>query len=190
MDKYKDWYSNRKGKYILFFGFYLIFFIFLAIYIRSLNKNNQEKPKKEENTEVEKITTYNITNLINNDYKYEIVIYDNEEIIKYNGSKNNIDYANYVNKYFLDIYNINQLLKRSKFISSNNNVLTYELASKEINDILLTENKDGINKIDVYVNTHSNKEKIVLDLTNYFEKKLYQINIKYIVGDANENSPS
>ena len=36
MDGFKTFYNDKKGKYILFFGFYLIFFIFLAIYMRSM----------------------------------------------------------------------------------------------------------------------------------------------------------
>ena len=189
MDNLKDWYVNRKGKYILFFGFYIVFFIFLGIYLRTDDNNKNNQIKDNEIVE-EEIKTYNITNLINNDYEYNIVINDNEEIITFNGTKSNIDYANYYNKYFLDIYNINQLIKKSKFIESKNYVLTYELSNSEINDILLTEKKDGINKIDVYVNKKTEVEKIVLDLTNYFEKDNYQINISYTVGDNNENSSS
>ena len=190
MDKYKDWYSNRNGKMILFFGFYLIFFIFLGIYIRNLNANKQTNPKKDETKIEEKITSYNLSNLINNDYKYNINIIDNSEIITFNGTKSNIDYANYVNKYFLDIYNINQLLKKSKFIDSKDLVLSYELSNNEINDVLLTKKESGINKISVYVNEKSEVKKLIMDLSKYMEKDKYEITITYLVGEENENSPS
>lgn len=190
MDDFKDWYSNKKGKQILFFGFYIIFFAFLAIYIRSANNNKPEEPKKEEIKPVERITTYDITDLLDNDYQYEIVINDNEEIISFNGSKSNVDYNDFANKYFLDIYNINQLLKKSKFVGSSDNILTYELSNTSLNEILLTDKKDGSNKIFVYVKDDTKVERIVLDLANYLEKQVYQINIKYTVGVNNENSSS
>lgn len=190
MDNFKTFYYDKKGKYILFFGFYLIFFIILGFYIKSFNNSKGDEPKKEETTVEEKITTYDISKLVNNDYSYNIDIIDNDELISFSGTKNNIDYANYPNKYFLDIYNINQLLKRSKLISSENNILTYELLNSDINDILLTEVLDGINKIEVYVNDNTELNKVILDLTNYLVKEKYQITINYIVGDNNENSPS
>ncbi len=189
MNKFKVFYYEKNGKMILFFGFYLVFFIFLGIYMRNLKANNQIEEK--ENIQVEeKITTYSISNLINNDYSYTIDITDNNEIIKFMGTKNNIDYGNYEYKYFLDIYNINQLLKRSKLVNSNNQVLSYELENKELNDILVTEKNDGTNTIEVYVNRKTEVLKIVLNLTNYLEKDNYQIIINYTWGEINENSVS
>ena len=189
MDDFKDWYGNRKGKYILFFGFYLIFFIVLAIYLRSENYEKKE-PKKEETKQEEKITTYDITNLIENDFKYEIVINDNEELTTFNGSKEKVDYGEYANKYFLDIYNINQLLKKSKYVDSKENILTYELTNATLNELLSKEKSDGNNRIDVYVTKDNKVERIVLDLSSFLDKEIYQINIKYTVGDLNENSSS
>ena len=187
MDGFKTFYNEKKGKYILFFGFYLIFFIFLAIYMRSINAN---KPKEEPKEESKVITTYDISNLINNDYQYNISIQDNGQKIEFNGTKNNIDYANYANKYFLDIYNINQLLKRSKLKSSENNILTYDLLNSEINDILLTDKEEGINEIQVYVNEQSNVTKIAFDLSSYLNKEEYEIIINYTIGEKDENSSS
>ena len=187
VDGFKTFYNDKKGKYILFFGFYLIFFIFLAFYIRSMNAN---LPKEEPKETPVIITTYDISNLINNDYKYNIKINDDGEEVEFNGTKSNIDYANYSNKYFLDIYNINQLLKRSKQISSENNILTYELPNSEINDILLTNREEGINKIEVYVSNKGEIEKIDFDLSSYLNKEKYEIMINYTVGEKDENSSS
>lgn len=188
MDGFKTFYNEKKGKYILFFGFYLIFFIFLAIYIRS---NNINKPNEETNKEQESvITTYDISNLINNDYKYSIEIIDNEESLYFSGNKSNVDYENYSNKYFLDIYNINQLLKRSKLVKSEDYILYYELTNSEINDILLTNKSIGTNEVNVYVNENGEINKIKFDLSKYFEKDIFQITINYIVGENNENSSS
>lgn len=193
MDGFKEFYNDRKGKYILFFGFYLIFFIFLAIYIRTARIN---KPVEEPKEEVaSKITTYDLSNLINNDYKYMIKITDydetGDESVTFEGTKNNVDYANYKNKYFLDIYNVNQLLKRSRYIDTIDGlVLKYELKNSEINDILLTQKEEGINKIEVYVNEEAKVQEIILNLSNYFEKEKYVIEIFYTEVDNNENSPS
>lgn len=193
MDGFKEFYNDRKGKYILFFGFYLIFFIFLAIYIRTARIN---KPVEEPKEEVaSKITTYDLSNLINNDYKYMIKITDydetGDESVTFEGTKNNVDYANYKNKYFLDIYNVNQLLKRSRYIDTIDGlVLKYELKNSEINDILLTQKEEGINKIEVYVNEEAKVQEIILNLSNYFEKEEYVIEIFYTEVDNNENNPS
>ena len=194
MDNFKDWYGNRKGKYILFFGFYIVFFIVLGILLRNANYNKKDEPKKEETKEEEKKVenkgTYDITNLVNNDFKYEITINDNEEIIKFTGSKTKVDYMEFTNKYFLDIYNINQLLKKSKFVERKGNLLSYELLNSEINEVLLTDKEEGINRISLYVNDNNEVKRIVLDLTGYLYKTIYEIDINYIVGDNNENSPS
>ena len=190
MDKFKDFYNNRNGKMILFFGFYLIFFIFLGIYMKSI-KNNKPLDNPKEDTQIkERIVTYNLSNLINNDYRYNITIFDNNDSINFNGTKNNIDYGNYENKYFLDIYNINQLLKRSKFIDSRELILYYELDNSEINDLLLTNKTGGINKINVKVNDNNDVKEIVMDLSNFMEKEKYEITIKYFIGEDNENSIS
>ena len=194
MDGFKTFYNDRKGKYILFFGFYLIFFIFLAIYIRTVRENKPVNENKEEIVEKE-ITTYDISKLINNNYEYRFVVLDvdkdgSDNSATFAGTKNNIDYANFENKYFLDIYNINQLLKRSKYIGTENRVLKYELSNSEINDILLTQKKDGVNKIEVYVNENGEVFEIIMDLTNYFEKENYVIEMIYTEVDENENSPS
>ena len=193
MDGFKTFYNERKGKQILFFAFYLVFFIFLAIYMRTNNANKPIEKEKEE--VVEKITTYDLSNLINNDYEYTIKIidYDNsvDESVTFKGTKNNIDYANYKHKYFLDIYNINQLLKKSKYIDTEDyTVLKYELNNSEINDILLTQKEDGVNKIEVYVNEKTEVQEIVLDLSDYFGKEEFHIELFYSEVDNNENSPS
>ena len=99
MDNFKTWYKERKGKYILFFGFYLIFFIFFGVYIGSSNNNKPPKNEEKETTQ-ETIKTYNLSNLINNNYRYTVDITDNYEIVNFTGTKDNIDYDNYEYKYF------------------------------------------------------------------------------------------
>lgn len=186
-DKFKIFYNEKNGKIILFFGFYLIFFIVLGIFLRNVNNQKEITPEKEEEKE---ITTYDMSKIVNSNYQYEIKIEDNDEVILFNGTKSNIDYDGYSNKYFLDIYNINQLIKKSKFIKSKENMLTYELSNGVLNDILITEKNDGINIIDVYVKDDTTVYKIVLDLTKYMEKEKYIIEVNYLIGEENENSIS
>ena len=194
MDGFKDFYNNRNGKAILFFGFYLLFFGFLAIYIRNINANKPKDTPKEDTNIVEKITSYDLSDLINNDYAYKYVIVDYDEVndnsITFIGTKNNIDYANFENKYFLDIYNVNQLLKRSKYVDTEDLVLKYELNNSEIDDILLTQKKEGINNIEVHVDEAGKVQEIIMDLTNYFGKDKYVIEMIYTEVDENENSIS
>lgn len=184
IDKFKYFYNERKGKMILFFGFYLIFFSVLGILYK--NVNNKVIPPKEDTT----ITTYDVSKIVNSDYTYQIKITDNEEEIAFNGTKSNIDYENYENKYFLDIYNINQLIKKSKYLKTEDNVLIYELSNSEINEILLTDKKNGINQIKVYVKEDTSVYQFDLDLTKYMEKDKYLITINYSIGEENENSIS
>ncbi len=184
-DKFKSFYNERNGKMILFFGFYLIFFILLGLFLRNIN-DYQEKVPEEDTI----ITTYDVSKIINNDYQYKITVLDNEEFIEFNGTKNNIDYENYVNKYFFDIHNINQLIKKGKYLKTEKNVLIYELSNAEINEVLSTEKETGSNKIEVYVENDKSVYQIILDLTKYMEKDKYLITINYSIGEENENSIS
>ncbi len=186
MDGFKSFYYEKKGKYILFFGFYLIFFIVVSIYLRSI----EAKKPKEEPVDNTPITTYNLSKLIDNDYSYNIEILDDGETILFSGTKSNVDYNSFENKYFLEIYNINQLLKRSKLVDSKDNVLTYELDNTEIDDLLLTSRGEGTSKILVYVNDDTTVKKIDLDLASYLVKTDYTISINYDLGENNEDSSS
>ena len=48
-DKIKTFYQSKRGRAICFFGFYLIFFLLLAIYLKQQRNVPQEEPKKETN---------------------------------------------------------------------------------------------------------------------------------------------
>ncbi len=184
-EKFKYFYNERNGKIILFFGFYLIFFAVLGVFLRNVNNNPKEN---EEQKEV--ITTYDVSKIVNNDFTYQIKVLDNDEIVEFNGTKNNVDYENYANKYFFDIYNINQLIKKSKYVKTEENVLYYELSNEEINEVLLTEKNTGLNQIEVSVKDDTSVYQIVLDLAKYLEKDKYLITINYSIGEENENSIS
>ena len=169
INAFKDFYLNKGGKTIIFFGFYLIFFGTLAI---MLNNNKSVVPSSDEVNS----NTYSISK-ISSDYNYEIEIQDNNEIIHYQGTKNNIDYENNENKYFFDLFNINQLVKKSKYLN-NDDGLNYELYNNQLNELFNTEKADGINKIKIITDSKGNLIGVNLDLSSYLEKE-YKVKIKY-----------
>ncbi len=180
--------DNNKLKASLFFGFYFFFFLFLVIYIRNNNitfNNNDNKNNNDSIEENKVIKKYSI-DYLDNDFEYEFIINDNDEVIKYKGTKNNIDYEDYEYKYFLNIYNINQIIKNSKFLSNENNILNYEISNVTLSELYDKEITDGISKINVYVNDNKNLEKVILDLSTFINKDKYIITLNYKVVDKSE----
>ncbi len=172
MKKLKE---NKTLKYSLFFGFYLIFFVMLFIRLKNdqIIKENDLKEQQELIINVDNP----LTNILNSNYV--ITINDNLNIIKIN--KEDINSYDYY--YFLDIYNVNKLIKKGKLINKNNNMINYEITNLELNNILGSNMEDGINKISI--NIDNNKViNIILDLSNYFSKEVFTIT--YEVGDNNE----
>ncbi len=157
MKKLKEFYQSKRGKSICFFGFYLIFFLVLSFFLQN---------KSEVKTYDQKVitNTYSINKIASNNYN--IYINDNFFIRDFLSNEDN---------YFVDIYNVNKLIKKSKFLHRENNILNYELENSVLNELLNSEIKDNVNKIDVYVNNDNEVEKIILDLSNYFEKEKYEI---------------
>lgn len=167
--------EEKRKRMILFFGFYLIFFTLLGLYINSFNNKVNDN---ELNSQMKENSLLTINKLINLDnYQYKIEIIDEDNTIMYHGTKEKIDYANYENKYFLDIYNINQLIKKSKLMSTNNNISTYVLDNEVISEFNNNESSDGVNKI--IINSQNHLLQINLDLHEYMQKEKYEIKIIY-----------
>lgn len=176
ISKLKDFYQNKNGKAIFFFGFYLIFFITLAFVFR--NENNRVK----DDNSVSSLMT--IRDLYQKDFLYHFEIDDNGSIIVFNGSKKNLDYNSYEYKYFLDYVNINQLIKKSKVTNVGENYTSYEMSNKVLNNLLNTKQSEGINKI--LENYGYNDYSITLDLKEFMGKETFVIKLNYKVGDNNE----
>ena len=179
--KFKEFYQSKRGRAILFFGFYLIFFLVLTIAFK--NANNMDNKNKVNNankeSEIKENTSlYSMKNLLDNNFNYNIEVVDDDKIETFTGTKNNVDYNNFDNKYFFDIYNLNQLIKKSKFIKTEENVYYYEIENDTLNSILNVEKENGINKINVYA-SNSQVAKITLDLSEFMEKENYRIAISY-----------
>ena len=174
--KIKD---NKKLKALLFFGFYFIFFLVLALSIKNNTKDNLKQLEKEK-----KLVT--IKSLYDKDFVYEFIIYDNDTVITFKGSKNSIDYDGFENKYFLNYININQILKKSKVITKTNESVSYEIDSKVLNELLFKSvsddtNKDGINRITETFGVDTYQ--ITMDLKDFMEKDKYIVELKYRVGE-------
>lgn len=187
-DKIKVFYQSKRGRAICFFSFYLIFFFVLDIYLKQQQNVIKDEHKEEKtniisNNKSNNDSFFDISKIINSNYEYLYTINDNNKIINYQGKRLNVDYLNFENNYFLDIYNVNQLIKKSKVISKEKNVLHYELTNSVLNELLLTNKPEGLSMIDVYINDNKEVEKIVMDLKNYFEKEIYEITLEYKVGE-------
>ena len=181
MKKIKD---NNRLKASIFFGFYFFFFLFLLIYIKNNNVTfNRENSSK--NSENITIRNYSI-DYLKDDYEYEFVVNNNGVETRYKGTKNNIDYENFENKYFFNIYNINQIIKNGKFLNSENNVLNYEISNITLSSLCDIELVDGISKINVYVDNNRNLEKVIMDLSTLMKKEKYIISLDYKVGEKSE----
>ena len=179
----------KRRKTILFFGFYLVFFIFLFFYMRDMNV-----VKEGENNE-ETVITYKTEFIENSNYTYVYEIEENGIITTFRGIKDqdNYELSEYKYKFFLDIYNIKKLIKNSKYLYKidNNNEISYkyEIDNKTISNMLQDgkEVDNGINNILVYVDNNDNVYKIELDFTSYMvsvnEYTKYHLTLYYGIGE-------
>lgn len=203
INKIKAFCQSKVGKMTLFFGFYFFFFLFLSFFLNSSknidkpvdNNNNNQVVDKENNVQVTDLFTINP--IVDNNYFYSYTILENGNEINFTGQINdkNSLIEEYVYNYFLDIYNVRQLIKNSKYISkadySGNIVYQYELTNKTINELRGEElNSEGTNKITVKVDSNLVVTDIELDLNNYMSNKFneYKITLQYRKVANNEES--
>lgn len=167
IDKFKGFYHNKNGKAILFFSFYAVFFLILAL---SLSKEKNNDIPKENNVS----NFLSISDVINLDnYKYSISVNDDGNLVNYYGSKKVIDYNDFEYKYFFEPTSINQLTKKG-IIKENNQ---YEISNEVLNKLLNTEKNDGNNYLVIY--PYEDKVVTNLDLHEYMNKNIYSIEIIY-----------
>ncbi len=171
MKKIKE---SKRLKAILFFGFYLIFFSILFLGWKEKNVSVKEKDNVS--------TSFNISTIANSNYQYHFLINDSGILKEYHGTKEEKDYLNEENNYFFDIYNLNQLIKKSKLISFIDNQINYEITNEELNYLLNTQKNDGINTIKV-LNNRDDYKNIEIDLSSYMAKEKYTISLIYKVGE-------
>lgn len=180
----------KRKKMIIFFGFYLIFFICLFIWLKNSNVENTNVPTDEETS-----FTYKTDLIENNNYTYVYEIEENENVNTIRGIRDDENYevSEYKYKYFLDIYNIKKLIKNSKYLYKidNNNEISYkyEIENKTISNLLQNskEIENGVNNILVYVDNNDNVYKIELDLSSYMvsinEYTKYHLTLYYGIGE-------
>ena len=150
--------ENKTLKYSLFFGFYLIFFIFLGVYLNRMNDKINSPTQEEKNGE------YSLTALMDNSYQVEIR--EEEKSVVYNVSDLEAKSESYA--YFGNIYNLNQLIKKSRFVEEKDHILYFLLNNKELNALLNTEMEEKDNEIKLLVNDERIVKEISLSLDNYY----------------------
>ena len=168
---------TKRQKALFFFGFYLLFFIAFFTIVNNSKKNIPKVEVEEKEKDTDK--TLYFTELLDINYQYTIEVNDNNEINKYQGTKDSIDYKECKYKYFFDLYNINQLIKKSKVIEKIDNYSKYSLDNKELNDLLETESQ-GNTIIEI---KEGEELEINLDLHEYYQKDVFQIKILLKEGD-------
>ena len=173
-----------------FFGFYIVFFIVLFIWMKSFDTNTNNEVNHDET-----VITYKTDLIENNNYTYVYEIIENDQTYTFKGIRDqeNYDVSEYKYKDFLDIYNIKKLIKNSKYLYKidNNNEISYkyELSNKKVASMLQKEEdvEDGINNIIVYVDSSDNAYKIELDLSSYMrsinEYTKYHLTLYYGAGE-------
>ena len=189
-EKKEDTPEVKRKKAIAFFGFYLLFFIFLFIWMKSYGSNTRNEEIKED-TEI----TYKTDMIENNNYTYVFEIEEDNNTYSYKGIRDDENYevSEYKYKFFLDIYNIKKLIKNSKYLykTDNNNEISYkyEIDSKTLSNMLQDGKtvENGINNIIVYVDSTNNAYKIELDFSNYMksieEYQRYHLILYYGAGE-------
>lgn len=177
-----EYFKSKNGKAVLFFGFYLIFFIFLGVYFNNIKQDEYNADTEVIDLNDKEVTNnYNVSILTDINYSYSFEINDSGVLSTFNGTRDNIDYNDYEYKYFLDINNINQLIKKGKLIDQVENTFNYELASSNIAEILETDNIVGINHLSITINNNT-IEKVFMDLSEYMNREFY-ITLNYQLGE-------
>ena len=124
----KAFYQTKIGKMTFFFGFYFFFFLFLAFFLKGNidNSNNTNNNGNSDNSTVNENVNKNPSNelfntelLINDNYYYKYEVTGDEKCVTFEGrinDKNDL-LEEYAYNYFLNIYNIRQIIKNSKYLS-------------------------------------------------------------------------
>lgn len=197
IEKIKEIYKLPRGKAILFFGFYLIFFAILIIFIR-LNSGKEITGKYEEGTKY----SFDVSSITANNYhfKYNVFVDDKEnifegdklkeeELFKFNNKeyykKENKFYIKeeewketsnpYIFKEFLDSEILEEIVSNSYLeyetnYQSGQTKYNFLVSSNTLNELINNENTDieeMPNTIIISVDEEDNISSIVYHLNSY-----------------------
>ena len=166
---------SKRKKAIIFFGFYLIFFLVVFSFINQNKKTiDIKKDETKEEIKEEKILSLNDVTKMDYQYEYEMNIDGNVTIFK--GFKDQIDYEENEYQYFFDIYNVNQLIKKSKVLEKNNHYGKYRLENLELDELLDSSESVGNTIIEV---KEAKELEIDIDLKEYYQKNVFTIKLIY-----------
>ena len=174
--------KEKRKKALLFFGFYFVFFLILFLNMQS-NKKIIEKLDENiviKDEVIDNNLYFGTLRYINYQYDYEVN--DNNEIISYHGTKTESDYNASPYKYFFDIYNINQLIKKSKVVEKIDNYTKYSLANENLDELLESETQGN-----TIIEIKENEElEIDIDLHEYYKKDLFKLKLLFRRDDIND----
>ncbi len=192
-EKKEDSPEVKKRKTIIFFGFYLIFFTFLIIYIRSYKDDLKV-------TETDNVL-YKTELIENGTYSSRYTIIENEDTYTFEIKKDDENYeaSEYKYKNLLDIYTIKRIIKNSKYIlktESGTGYINYryEIANNSLADILNQNSniENEANPLTIYVDKDKNIYQIDMDLSNYMkineDYEVYKLTIEYGAFENEESS--
>jgi len=209
-EKIKTVWQDKTVRATLFFGFYFFFFLFLFINLdidsltvgknnSSNNQNNETQVGNQDNSENNNVNNqdnifWEFNTLIKDNYGYTYTINENDEIRMFNGrvSEPNILIDDYQYNYFLNLYNINQITKNSKFINKNifqdGYQFNYEINNKSLGRLLENGNvlEDKQNTITIYTNSNMVINKVELELTNLMQELNGYSNYKIVLEYKNK----
>ncbi len=195
-EKKEDTPELKRKKTIMFFGFYLLFFLFLFIWMKSYGSNPRNEEIKED-TEI----TYKTDMIENNNYQYSYYIEENDNTYTFSGVRDDENYelSEYKYKELVNIYTIKQIIKNAKYllkVENGSDLISYkyEITNKDLAKILnYKENlEDGTNPIIIFVDKDKNIYQIDFDYSNYMkaigEFDSYKLTVKYGVTNNEESS--
>ena len=207
LEKIKEFLQIKSVRTTLFFGFYFFFFLFLFLNFdidsldtnKNNSSNNQTQTGNQDNSQNGNVNNqinsiWEFNTLIKDNYGYTYTINENGESIIFNGrvSEPNTLINNYQYNYFLNLYNINQITKKSKFINKNlfkdGYQFNYEISNKILGELLENSNvlEDKQNTITIYTNSNMVINKIELELTNLMQELNNYNNYKIVLEYENK----
>ena len=191
LKKIKEMSKDSKGKAILFFGGYVIFFIILMIFVRVITPDTTKSEDYEKGNPYD----YSISNLVAGNYNYVYTIKCDNTKLEYNGKSdgkdeififNDVDYYKnstgyYSNKsgsfakvdnplkynYFFELENINDIFTKAYYLSKteyDNNKQEYKYLISTNTLVELIDNKN------IDISDDANKVMLGTDTDGYVNR--------------------
>jgi len=175
VELFKELRKTSKGKAILFFGGYLIFFVIVILFVRLSSKDmtNPDDYQKGNSSDI------NIDLLLNNNYLFTYnVVLDNKEYIYYGKRNNDVELFSIGDKTYYKNGDSYFTKNNDLWVKTENPYLfSLFLDSNKINSILedaymdsTTDFEDGRKSINMLISTNTINQKFNNIESDYFEE--------------------